>query len=99
MQNLTTPAIIDKIAHEQKVEELVNNISPFLPYSDRCDLIQDIYLSLLEDKKTPELYERGELDYYIIKIIKNQVFSTSSPFYNKYMRSKRNENIDDRCDI
>jgi len=39
------------------------------------------------DDKIIGLYERKELDYYVVRVILNQIQSDSSPFYKKYRRA------------
>ena len=68
------------------IEEIVENIAPADP--DKYDLIQDVALIILE--KSPdfilELHEKGHLKYYIARVIMNNLFSTSSPYYCKYKK-------------
>ena len=77
-------AIIEELARGRQVEEILerNNISS--PYVS--DLAQDIYVQLLEkDGAIIEgLYERGELLYFVRKMITNNIFSVTSPYYRKY---------------
>lgn len=79
--------IVNRLARERKVEEFIRNTAKTsAPELD--DLAQDVYLSLLdmEDEKITGLWERGELEFWIARIISNQYFSTSSPFYTKYKK-------------
>ena len=70
------------------IEEIVKNIAPADP--DKDDLIQDVALVVLE--KPPEfisqLYDKKQLKYYIARVIMNNLFSTSSPYYCKYKKRK-----------
>ena len=70
------------------IEEIVNNIAPADP--DKDDLIQDVALVVLE--KPPdfisELYDKGQMKYYIARVIMNNLFSASSPYYCKYKKHK-----------
>lgn len=76
--------IIEELAMGKQVEEILkkNNISS--PYVS--DLAQDIYVQLLEkDSALIEgLYDRGELLYFVRKMITNNIFSVTSPYYRKY---------------
>lgn len=89
--------IISNLASEQAVEQMIHNIC----HSDAPelnDLAQEIYLALLEyrDDRIIELYEAGQLRYFIVRIISNQYFSITSPFYMRYRRFLRNsDNIND----
>lgn len=89
--------IISNLASEQAVEQMIQNIC----HSDAPelnDLAQEIYLALLEyrDDRIIELYEAQQLRYFIVRIISNQYFSITSPFYMRYRRFLRNsDNIND----
>ena len=75
------------------IEEIVKNIAPADP--DNEDLIQDIALVVLE--KPPEfiseLYDKQQLKYYIARIIMNNLFSASSPYYCKYKKHRNTLDI------
>lgn len=95
-------SIIEKIANEKVVENLLKKYTDFSnnPYID--DLAQDIYICLLEtDNETIEkLYSSNELEYYIKRIIKNNLYSKTSPFFYKYERFRKitdeiGENLDE----
>lgn len=50
------------------------------------DLAQDTYLTLLSDpQKTQTLYDKGELKYYIARILMNNIASSTSPYYRTYI--------------
>ena len=75
------------------IEEIVKNIAPADP--DNEDLIQDVALVVLE--KPPEfiskLYDKGQLKYYIARVIMNNLFSASSPYYCKYKTYRNTSDI------
>lgn len=50
------------------------------------DLAQDIYIVLMEKPASVilELYDKGELNYYLCGIITNQLVSKTSPYYKTY---------------
>ena len=80
--------IVDKVGKEKMVERImasvigVGNPSQLPP---QCrDLCQMVYLILLESpKNTIDSYEQGCFGCYVRKIISNQYFSKTSPFYAK----------------
>jgi hypothetical protein len=55
----------------------------------RDDLRMEVIAIVCEwpDDKIIGLYERKELDYYVVRVILNQIQSDSSPFYKKYRRA------------
>lgn len=68
------------------LDELLKNIS--IKQNDFDDLKSEILLIILEyDKeKIIELYEKNQLKFFIIRIINNQYFSNSSPYFKKYKK-------------
>ena len=92
--------IITSLAKEKKVEEIVNNILPYKTWQD--DLVQDIYIELLEKDVTllEDLYNKNQLKYYIVRIVKNNVISKTSRYYKKYINyEKRKTKIIEECNI
>lgn len=85
--------VVELLAKEQRVEYLVQVIckvtSPIL-----ADLAQMIYLALLEydDDKIVEIYEQGQINFFLVRIIKNQWLSTTSPFYHLMRKFSRRSN-------
>lgn len=79
--------IVEQLAKERKVEKFINNTAKTSRF-DLDDLANDIYMSLLtkEDELIEGLYERGELDYWIAKMIWLNYFSNNSPYYTKYRK-------------
>ena len=75
------------------IEEIVKKIAP--ADTDNEDLIQDIALVVLE--KPPEfiseLYDKQQLKYYIARVIMNNLFSASSPYYCKYKKHRNTLDI------
>ena len=75
------------------IEEIIKNIAPADP--DNEDLIQDVALVVLE--KPPEfiskLYDKNQLKYYIARVIMNNLFSASSPYYCKYKKHRNTLDI------
>jgi len=81
--------IIEELAKGKQVEEILKKKNISSPYVS--DLAQDIYVQLLEkDYALIEgLYERGELLYFVHKMITNNIFSVTSPYYRKYEDFRR----------
>lgn len=75
--------VIEQLAKERRVEHLVQVIckvtSPIL-----SDFAQMIYLALLEydEHRIVDIYESGQINFFLVRIIKNQWLSTTSPFYH-----------------
>ena len=100
---MTSNQIINELAKNKVVEKLVANISPDdnspgVLSSDNQDLSQLIYLALLEKPNSliEDLYSKGELIFYVIRIITRNVYSTTSPYYRTIKKFKnKTTDIDD----
>ena len=84
--------IIDEISKQKVVEEIVYNIGD-RGDEDLKDLIQDIYINLLEkeDNLIETLYNTNQLKYFIIRMVVNNIHSKNSPYYTKYKKDKINK--------
>lgn len=91
--------IINDIAKERIVEEITEHIAGRIGENER-DLIQDIYVYLLDlpDPKLKGMQERGEMRWYITRMILNQYNSNTSDFYKKYRKAQLEHTKDDRHD-
>lgn len=92
-------AIVKELAENRVVEGILAGNQIASPYIK--DLAQDIYLQLLEKKEEliTGLHERGELLFFIRKIITNNIFSRTSPYYRQYEDfRKRSEQVKDYID-
>lgn len=85
-------SIIDEISKNKIVEEIVYNIGS-KDDEDLKDLIQDIYINLLEkeDSLIETLYGTNQLKFYIVKMVVNNIHSKNSPYYTKYKKDKINK--------
>ena len=84
--------IIEEISKQKVVEEIVYNIGS-KDDEDLKDLIQDIYINLLEkeDSLIETLYNTNQLKYFIIRMVVNNIHSKNSPYYTKYKKDKINK--------
>ena len=89
---MTKYEVLDIIARDHLVERIVNKLlsSSKNPFDCPEDLIQDLYLILLgkDDDLIVNLYEKGELAYYLLKIARNQLLSKNSKYYYTYIKFK-----------
>lgn len=87
---MTKYEVVDIISRDHLVEKIVFKLLPASknPFDCPEDLIQDVYLLLIEksDKLIVDLYERGELAYYLLRVARNQLLSKNSPYYTKYIK-------------
>ena len=68
------------------VNKLISSSKNRFDFPD--DLIQDIYVLLLEKDEDliVNLYNKGELGFYLLKVVRNQLLSKNSPYYTKYIK-------------
>lgn len=82
--------IVDELSKNNTVEKIVYKLLPTSKnrFDFPDDLVQDIYVLLLEkdDKLIIDLYYKGELGFYLLKIARNQLLSKNSPYYTKYIK-------------
>ena len=87
---MTKYDVVDIIAREHLAERIVNKLlsSSKNPFDCPEDLIQEIYLLLLQkdDDLIVNLYNNGEIGFYILRISRNQLLSKNSPYYTKYIK-------------
>lgn len=80
--------IVELIANQHLVEDIISNVVKDSNKECYKDLANDIYLELLEKPENILLciYERNQIQYYLTRIVLNNVNSKTSRFYYKYCR-------------
>ena len=101
---MTKYEVVDNISREHLVEKIVFKLLPSSknPFDCSEDLIQDIYLILLnsDENLIVTLYNKGELGFYILRVARNQLLSKNSPYYQKYIRfQSHNDDITQATNI
>lgn len=88
--------IINVIASEKMVEAMVQNIAHQSLTPDLKDLVQMVYLILLEydEAKIVDLWEHQQMQFFLARIIINQYRSSNSPFHTIFRKFKERS-----CDI
>jgi hypothetical protein len=83
--------MVAQLARERRVETMVENIAKRALDTDLKDLSQMVYLILLEydETKLQDLWENGQINFFIARIILNQYRSANSPFYKLYRKYGR----------
>lgn len=88
--------IVNEIANKKLVEQIAYKINRTEDIDNLNDLIQDTYMLLLtkNKQKTINLYKKNQLNFFITRVLMNNICSNTSPYYIKY--KKRNaDRIDD----
>ena len=87
---MTKYEVVDIIAREHLVERIVNKLlsSSKNPFDCPEDLIQDIYLLLLQknDDLIVNLYNKDEIGFYLLRVVRNQLLSKNSSYYYTYIK-------------
>ena len=94
--HLSKTEILEKLGKERQIETWVENIrKTSLKKHALNDLVQDTYLLLLEmdDEKIETLYEKGELPFFVNRVLLNQLNSTTSAYYYKYVKPLNHEEL------
>ena len=80
--------IIDQLAREKRVETMLANIAKKPVSGTLEDLCQMVYLILLEydEGKIVDLWENGQINFFLARILLNQYRSTNSPFYKLFRK-------------
>lgn len=87
---MTKYDVVEKLYKDGTVDRIIYKLlsSSKNPFDCPEDLIQDIYLLLLQkdDDLIVNLYNKGELGYYLLKIARNQLLSKNSKYYYTYIK-------------
>ena len=83
---MTVREVVELVAKEGWVEECIKTVSGGVWRSEFDDLTSDILLELLDQTKIVDLYEKGQLRYYVMRIVRNNLQSSTSRFYYRYRR-------------
>ena len=83
---MTVREVVERIAREGWVEECIKTVSGGVWRSEYSDLVQDVLIELLNQEKIVGLYQRNQLRYYVLRIVRNNIQSNTSRFYYRYRR-------------
>lgn len=86
--------IIKTIAEYNILHDIIKNIGGSTETKINLqDLEQDLYLELIEkgDGKLEYLYETGQLEYYLTRIVLNNIRSKTSRYYYRYKLHEKYE--------
>ena len=83
---MTVREAVELVAREGWVEECIKTVSGGVWRSEYSDLAQDVLIELLNQEKIVGLYQRNQLRYYVMRIVRNNIQSNTSRFYYRYRR-------------
>ena len=87
---MTKNEVVEKLAKERLVEQIVSNIAKSADCDDTLkDLSQEIYLDLLskDEEKIINLYETNQIRFFVVRMVTNNLFSKNSPFYQTFRKN------------
>lgn len=83
---MTVREVVELVAREGWVEECIKTVSGGVWRSEYSDLVQDVLIELLNQEKIVGLYQRNQLRYYVMRIVRNNIQSNTSRFFYRYRR-------------
>ena len=83
---MTKEEVVERIAREGWVEECIKVVTGGVWRSEYSDLTQDVLIELLNQSKVVDLYQKGQLKFYIMRVVRNNIQSATSRFYYRYRR-------------
>lgn len=90
--------IIAEIAKSNLIEETVQNVAKMRLEDDPSlkDLCQDLYLSLLtkDPEKIEEIYRKGDMRFYVTRMVLNNLRSKNSPYFYLYKKNLPTDDTD-----
>ena len=78
--------IVEAIVRDGLLDNIIKQITNNSKDDDLSDLKQDLLFSLLVDSKLSGIYERGEINFYLARMVMNNIASATSPYYRIYKR-------------
>lgn len=85
----TKKEIVNDLANNKFIENILFKNRLVSPYVE--DLAQDLYISLLDkdEQFIIDLYNKKQLEFYIRRMITNNIFSKTSQYYMKYQKFRK----------
>ena len=83
---MSTREVVEEIARTKLIQECILIVTGGVWRSEYSDLVQDILMELLDQTKIVDLYKKGQLRYYVMRIVRNNIQSNTSRFYYRYRR-------------
>ena len=83
---MSTREVVEEVARTKLIQECILIVTGGVWRSEYDDLVQDVLIELLNQEKIVGLYLKGELKYYVVRVIRNNLQSCTSRFYYRYRR-------------
>ena len=83
---MTKEGVVEYIARSKLIQECILIVTGGVWRSEFDDLAQDVLIELLDQEKIVDLYKKGQLRYFIMRIVRNNIQSNTSRFFYRYRR-------------
>ena len=84
---MSTRGVVEEIARTKLIQECILIVTGGVWRSEYDDLVQDLLVEFLDQgKKIVDLYEKGQLRYYVVRVVRNNLQSCTSRFFYRYRR-------------
>ena len=83
---MSTREVVEEIARSKLIQECILIVTGGVWRSEYDDLVQDILIEMLNQTKIVDLYEKGQLKFYVMRVVRNNIQSATSRFYYRYRR-------------
>ena len=83
---MSTREVVEEIARTKLIQECILIVTGGVWRSEYDDLVQDVLIELLDQSKVVDLYKKGQLKYFIMRIVRNNIQSNTSRFFYRYRR-------------
>ena len=83
---MTKEEVVEYIARSKLIQECILIVTGGVWRSEYDDLVQDVLIELLNQEKIVGLYLKGELKYYVVRVVRNNLQSCTSRFFYRYRR-------------
>ena len=83
---MSTREVVEEIARSKLIQECILIVTGGVWRSEYDDLVQDILIEMLNQTKIVDLYEKEQLKFYIMRIVRNNIQSNTSRFFYRYRR-------------
>jgi hypothetical protein len=88
--------VIEYIAKTNMLKNIIATVGKNEQKHNLQDLEQDIYICLLGNKTNEELeemYNKKELNFYLTRIVMNNINSKTSRYYYTYKKTNNDSNV------
>ena len=84
---MSTREVVEEVARTKLIQDCILIVTGGVWRSEYDDLVQDLLVEFLDQgKKIVDLYKKGQLRYYVVRVVRNNLQSCTSRFFYRYRR-------------